>query len=290
MTGCSESSDSTPSPADTTAVTAPSTDIYVTEITMQESRLGVGQPVNITPRVGYDNQPHFTDGGAVLLYTSVREGQADTYRFVFADSTHRAVTTTSTSEYSPTPHGEGFSVVRVESDGTQRLWQFAADGTSPTLLLPGIQPVGYHAWATPSRVALYVLGDPATLHLADLSGGTVDTLARDIGRSLQVVPGREATISFVQHTSDATAQIHLLDATDHTTEPLVATRPGGDFHAWTPGGLLLMAEGAALYQYNPAGNDGWQQIADLTPLRNITRLAVSPGGDRLALVAAEPTD
>lgn len=52
----------------------------------------------------------------------------------------------------------------------------------------------------------------------------------------------------------------------------------------------VRAEGAILYQYDPAGSDGWQQIADLAPLRDITRLAVSPSGDRLALVAAESSD
>ena len=288
--GCAEPSDPTSSTADTTAAAAPSTDIYLAPLQGQGDEARVGAPVSITPRAGYDNQPAFTPDGRAVLYTAVRDGQADTYRYTLADSTRRAVTATPTSEYSPTPHGEGFSVVRVEADGTQRLWQFAADGTAPTLLLPGIQPVGYHAWATPDRAALYVLGDPASLVLANRDAGTADTLARAIGRSLQVVPGREATISFVQHTSDSTAQIHLLDAMTGMTEPLVATRPGGDFHAWTPGGLLLMAEGATLYQYDPSDDAGWRPIADLAPLRDVTRLAVSSRGDRLALVAAEPTN
>ena len=73
-----------------------------------------------------------------------------------------------------------------------------------------------------------------------------------------------------------------------TTESLVDTRPGGDFHAWTPSGLLLMAEESMLYQYDADGAANWQLVADLSPLRDITRLAVSPSGDRLALVAAEP--
>ncbi len=286
--GCAEPSDSTRTAADTTATAAPSTDIHVASLQVQGSGLRVGPPMNITPRAGYDNQPTFTPDGQALIYTSVRDGQADTYRYTFADSTHRAVTDTPTSEYSPTLHDAGFSVVRVEADGTQRLWQFAADGASPSLLLPDIQPVGYHAWVMPDRVVLYVLGDPATLQLAALDAGTADTLARDIGRSLQVVPGRAATVSFVQHT-DSTAHIHLLDAAAGTTEPLVATRPSGDFHAWTPGGLLLMAEGSTLYQHDPSGDDSWQPVADLAPLRDITRLAVSPSGDRLAFVTAEPS-
>jgi Tol biopolymer transport system component len=102
------------------------------------------------------------------------------------------------------------------------------------------------------------------------------------------VPERAATISFVQYTSDSTSQIHLLDTETRATELLVDTRSGGDFHAWTPDGLLLMADGSRLYQYDPEGPGGWQLVADLRPLRDITRLAVSPDGNQLALVAAEP--
>jgi len=286
--GCAEDTEMSPVTADTTAATAPSTDIYLAALSIEDAQLQVEAPRRLTMHAGYDNQPTFTPDGRALLYTSVREGQADTYRYTFADSTHRAVTNTPTSEYSPTPHNDGFSVVRVEADGVQRLWQFAADGTTPSLLLPGIQPVGYHAWATPTRVALFVLGEPATLQLTTLGAGTADTLARNIGRSMHRVPGRSATISFTQYTSDSTSQIQLLDTEAMTTEPLVDTRAGGDFHAWTPDGRVLMAEGATLYQYDPAGTDGWQPIADLRPLQDITRLAVSPDGGQLALVAAEP--
>jgi Tol biopolymer transport system component len=302
--GCTEGTETSSSVADTTAATAPSTDIYLAALSVANGELRVETPRRLTTHAGYDNQPTFTPDGSALLYTSVREVQADTYRYTqdgsvrevqadtyrytFADSTHRAVTNTPTSEYSPTPHEEGFSVVRVEEDGTQRLWQFDAEGTEPSLLLPNIQPVGYHAWVAPSRVALYVLGDPATLQLAELDAETADTLARDIGRSMHRMPGRSATISFTQYTSDSTSSIQLLDTAAMTTEPIVETRAGGDFHAWTPDGRVLMAEGSVLYQYDPDGAEDWQRVADLSPLRDITRLAVSPDGRQLALVAAEP--
>ena len=286
--GCTEGAETSSSTADTTAATAPSTDIYLASLSGEDGELRIETPHRLTTHAGYDNQPTFTPDGSAVLYTSVRAGQADTYRYTFADSTHRAVTTTPTSEYSPTPHEGGLSVVRVEEDGTQRLWQFDMEGTGPSLLLPGIQPVGYHAWATPTRVALYVLGDPATLQLTELDAEAVDTLARDIGRSLHRVPGQSATISFTQYTSDSTSSIQLFDTEAIASEPLVETRAGGDFHAWTPDGRVLMADGSALYQYNPDGAAGWQRVADLSPLQGITRLAVSPDGRQLALVAAEP--
>jgi hypothetical protein len=47
-----------------------------------------------------------------------------------------------------------------------------------------------------------------------------------------------------------------------------------------------MAHDGTLHAWKD-GESGWQVVADLgvLGLRNVTRLAVSPGGDRLAIVA-----
>ena len=56
--------------------------------------------------------------------------------------------------------------------------------------------------------------------------------------------------------------------------------------AWTPDGTLLMAHNGLLHAWRAGGED-WTPIADLGAmgLRNVTRLAVSPKGDRIAIVA-----
>ncbi|NIQ58624.1 MAG: hypothetical protein GWN71_36280, partial [Gammaproteobacteria bacterium] len=65
----------------------------------------------LTDRDGYDNQPSFTPAGDAILYTSIRNGQADTYRIGLAGGEPTRVTHTPESEYSPTPtHGDRFSV------------------------------------------------------------------------------------------------------------------------------------------------------------------------------------
>jgi hypothetical protein len=130
----------------------------------------VGRPVNITNNRGYDNQPAFTPDGAGILFTSVRGGgtQTDIYRYDVQSGALAQVTRTPESEYSPTvtPDGAHISVIRVEADGTQRLWRFTLEGGAPELVLPGIKPVGYHAWADGRTLALFVLGSPASLQLA----------------------------------------------------------------------------------------------------------------------------
>src|SRR5205814_8188927 len=126
---------------------------------------------------------------------------ADIYRYA-GDSVAR-VTTTPESEYSPsiTPDGAGISVVRVERDSTQRLWRFPVDGGPPAVLLEKIKPVGYYAWLDSSTVALYVLGTPDTLEIADIRTRTARVVTTDIGRSLQRVPGGNRA-AFVRHEND----------------------------------------------------------------------------------------
>lgn len=267
----------------------PTTDIYLADLRVERGRVRVGTPVNVTARAGYDNQPCFLRDGRAFLYTSIREdGQADVYRYDLRSSTSARVTTTSESEYSPTPlpRGKGFSAVRVEADSTQRLWAFDLDGGRPRVVLQGIKPVGYHAWGDEYTVGVFVLGTPPTLQVVDARTGEAQVVARDIGRSILRVPRRTA-ISYVQRDSAAGPLVKKVDVRTRVITPLVRTLAGGEFFAWTPGGILLTASGTKLYQWDPRRRPGWEEIADVADagLTSVSRLAVSPRGDRLAIVA-----
>ncbi|MCG8556033.1 MAG: hypothetical protein MJD61_12215, partial [Proteobacteria bacterium] len=174
-----------------TAQGPPSTDIVLVAMHNDQIALPHDQLINLTDRDGYDNQPFFTPDGKALLYTSARDGQTEIYRITLATRTPERVTETPESEYSPTmlPNGDGFSTIRVEADGTQRLWRFDLNGENPALVLDAVKPVGYHAWADGHTLALFVLGDPPTLQQADTRTGRADTLAYGIGRSIHRVPG-----------------------------------------------------------------------------------------------------
>ena len=260
------------------------TDIYLLPLARDEAgRLVAGDPRPVTDRDGYDNQPHFTpDGG--LLYTSIRDGQADTYRHDPSTGETVRVTATPESEYSPTPMpgSDRFSVVRVEADSAQRLWSFASDGTEPRLVLEDVEPVGYHAWSG-DRVALFVLGDPPTLRVADTAGGGVRTAARGIGRSLQSVPERDA-ITFTQEL-EAGWLIRELRPSDGRVRSLAPLLGPDEYHAWTPSGELLTAHGTQVLQLDRATGD-WRPVVELDRygLGAVTRLAVSPDGGLLAVV------
>jgi len=66
--------------------------------------------------------------------------------------------------------------------------------------------------------------------------------------------------------------------------PARATDP---YVAWMPDGAALVALNSTLYRWRP-GEPDWMPVANLAAfgLRDVTRLAVSPQGDRLAMVAS----
>lgn len=273
------------------ATAPPATDIYLAPLRVEDGRVVVGAPVNVTARPGYDNQPFFLPDGRAFLYTSIREdSQADIYRYDLDHLTSVRLTTTRESEYSPTPlpEGTGFSVVRVEADSAQRLWVLDEDGTRPRLVLDSIQPVGYQAWGDAHTVVLFVLGSPPTLQIADTRapGARGAVVAQNIGRSLQRVPG-SALVAFLQRDSIAGNWIKEVNPQTKAVTPLVRAPAGADFFTWTPDGIALAGRGTQLYQWNPRRSLTWEEIADFSAagLTNVTRLAVSPKADRLAIVA-----
>jgi tricorn protease-like protein len=268
-------------------------DIFVVGVKSSKGKLEFGQPANITNRAGYDNQPSFLPDGQSLLYTSQREGeQTDIYRYDFKTAQSTRLTSTTEGEYSPTlmPGGKFFSVIRVEADKTQRLWKFPLAGGEPTLVLPNIKPVGYHLWLDERTLALFILGAegrPNTLQLVPTDMSFLDTIHVNIGRALHLVP-RRAAFSFVHKISPDEWLIKVFDLKTHRSTTLFKTLPRSEDLAWTPDGTILMAQDAKLFQWNPAAPTAdWQQIADFSAagLKRITRLALSPKADRLALVA-----
>lgn len=223
----------------------------------------------------------------------------DIYEFDRTTRRTRQLTRTAEGEYSPTvPRTrptraalarDGFTVIRVEADGTQRLWQFDRDGQNPVLVLADIKPVGYHAWIDGDRLALYVLGTPATLQIARVSTGTADTMARDIGRTLRLVPGT-SLVSIVQKEGPERYALTSVDPASGRAERIAETVPGSfdrDYE-WMPDGrTLLMSAGTRIFAWSRGSR--WREVLDVAAhkLGAVTRLAVSPNGDALAVVTAE---
>jgi len=272
----------------TAGAQSPDTDIFVGEVSGSGANVSFAGWKNVTQRPGYDNQPSFTPDGTTILYTVQSDGQTDIYRYDLATGSNEPVTSTAESEYSAAvmPGGERFSVIRVEADSTQRLWSFRMDGSAPALVLDDVAPVGYHAWLDERTLGLFVLGRPPTLQIADSRTGEAQIRAHDIGRSLHRVPGRQA-VSFL-HRDGGVSSIRSLDPHTGAARDLAPPLEGSQDYAWTPDGVLVMGSESAIYIFDPLTDSRWRKVADLADvgIEGITRLAVSPDGRHIAVVAA----
>ena len=266
---------------------APGTDIYLVSMTWSNGDLSFGAATNVTDRAGYDNQPSFLPDGSAVLYTSNRGDQTDIFRYDITTRANSAVTSTSPeSEYSATvtPLGNTFSVIRVEADSTQRLWQFDLDGGNPQVLLTDIMPVGYQAWGNANILGIFVLGSPATFQLADIRTGVGEIVAYNVGRSIHKVPNRHA-ISFTHRVPEF--WIKEIDIHSREVRPIVKLMDS-EFYAWTPDGSILSGSGSKLFRWSRIRGSDWEEVADFSDsgLQSISRLAVSPNGDWVAIVGA----
>ena len=308
----------------------PNTDIYLLDITTdKKGNLHFENPALITKNDKYDNQPWWSLDGTYLLYASVRDTfKADIYKYNLTDrKTSVLINTPLTAEYSPVMMANkiNISVVQVVQDDTTQIFAKCDNKEDQCYnLLPKFKgQVGYYAWIDANRVALYVLGDPATLLLADVSNGSIDTIAEDVGRCVQKLPGKNLQIGFVDKSSNPW-QIKLYDPKSKKITNVVNTLEDEEDFCFMPDGSLLMGHGSELFHYVPPAsviantttrtytspygqakkeedkkdekksdksnpNAPWESVADFdgTAVEYFYRLAVSPKGDKIAIVTYE---
>ena len=288
-----------PAPADyvPTATGVPATDIWLGTLVRDGGALGVSGLEQATDRDGYDNQPSFLlDGSAILFTVALERRQTEIMRLeVTSGATSAAgpveqLTHTEASEFSALqiPGQEAFSAIH-ELRGKQYLWRYDLAGEPVGPIFATAEPVGYFAWANEQVVTMFILGDPATLQVGDALSGEIRTVAENPGRSIHRIPGTEET-SFVRKVSDEEWWLERLDPVAGTTVRITRTLPGREDYAWTPEGEILMGDGSRLFSWSE-GSD-WTEIGDFSDLgvEGITRLAVSPDGVRIAIVANRPGD
>lgn len=266
------------------------TDIYLAPLRLRDGWVAVGSARNLTNRAGYDNQPYFSPDGRSILYTArIGDTQTDIFRYDIRTNRNAQVTRTPESEYSPTPTPTGgFSVIRVEADSAQRLWRFDDNGANPRVLLPTVRPVGYQAWINPNSLALFVLGSPASLRLGNVRSGQADSLVANIGRAIQKIPRYEGA-SFVQRGADSVMWVQRVNGGTRAIKPIAKLPAGSEYHAWTPRGALLTTNGSKLLEWTPINGGEWREVADFSAQGiRLSRIAISPRGDWIALVGERP--
>lgn len=268
----------------------PATEIYLLDLTVKKKSVSLNNPVNITNHRGYDNQPAFHPTATKIYYSSFNDdGRSDIRMYNYENRQTSNITETPEREYSPTvtPDREHLSCIIQRDSGAQDLGKYHIDG-GPAEVIVDHLIVGYHVWADNSHLALFVLGEPNTLHYLRLPTKKDTILAENIGRSLHRIPG-EPAISFVHKISEKEWLIKRFNTHTMTVTTIAPTLPGRDDMCWLPDGKILMSDGASFYFLQPGPNAEWKKVESpiLPALKGITRLAIGGKGKKIAVVTEE---
>ncbi|CAN5152744.1 hypothetical protein BH09BAC3_BH09BAC3_16660 [soil metagenome] len=267
------------------------TDIFLFDLSVKKDKVVASKPINITKHKGYDNQPSFHPALPMIYYSSFDEaGRADIISYNYKTGKAAAITQTPEKEYSPTVtlDQQSLSCIIQRDDGKQDLGKYPIDGGQPFVIIDNMK-VGYHVWADNSHLGLFILGTPNTLHYLLLPIKKDTIIAENIGRSLHRIPG-QAAISFVHKVSDSEWVIKRLDNKTLEVTTLINTLPGREDLAWTPDGKIIMSDGTKLFFAQPGKGKAWTALdisSGFEVLKNVTRVAVSADGKKLAVVVVE---
>ncbi len=93
-------------------------------------------------------------------------------------------------------------------------------------------------------------------------------------------------MSFVSKAYESAAWVMSLDVDTRAVQPLTRLPDKTEDYAWLPDGRLVAGSGSQLLVCDLTRQAQWTPFADLAAdgVSGITRLAVSPSGDRLAIV------
>jgi hypothetical protein len=267
------------------------TDIFLADLRLEQDAIVLGTPARLTDRAGYDNQPWFLPDGSALLYVSDAAGSMDVFRHDIESGRSVQLTRTPQHEFSPSLPGDGtrMLVVRWEADMSDgALWWYSADGEPLAEATGSVPRVGYYAFADAGTLALFINDDVQSFVLADARTGETARIGEGMGGSApRPIAGRPGSVSFLRQHSDGSWWLSRLDTASREVTALVRMLDGVVHYSWTADGSVLAASGATLHRWRP-GSDGWQAVAsfDDPSLQSISRIALSPAGDRIALVAA----
>jgi hypothetical protein len=236
---------------------------------------------------GYNNQPAFFSADELYLTVQMPNDttQTDIVSLNLATKQRTQVTATpKTAEYSaqPMPGGRRFSSVRVEEDGTQRLWSFPLDRSdNGRPEFPKISGVGYHCWLRDTLAALFIVGEnsqPHTLYACGTKGQKLVRIAANVGRGLQALPNGK--LAYVIKATEQTWFLKTWDPRKQSSEQVIKMPLGVEDFALLPDGAYIAGSKSKLYIYKPGRTPDWLEISDLSRygVRNITRLAVYKDG------------
>ncbi|PHS64140.1 MAG: hypothetical protein COB12_08370 [Flavobacterium sp.] len=266
----------------------PNTEIYLMDIAVSETEFTISNFRNNSNNEGYDSQPSFADNNT-LLYARTHQGQTDIARYIISENNYYWINhSTSGGEYSPQifPKSKNVTAVRLDTSGLQRLYLYDFKTMKPTLLINDLQ-VAYYSFYDKKTILSSVLSKGnLDLVISNLSEKTNDTLVENVGRSIHKVPYTKGEMSYTSVNEDGNMDVFQLDMKSLESFFVAELPVGIQDHIWLDESKLLIGSRDKLFMLDLFGNGDWKLVADLSEykIKEITRLAISPDGKKLAIV------
>ncbi len=274
--------DDTPPPA------FPETEIFLFDYAADKSTDALSNGVNVTSRKGYDNQPFFTKDSDTFLYARDDGTQTDIWEYDLSARTHRQITSTDKSEFSPTPSPDN-SKISMVFERNLSIWHLDREDTNApkwSLETANIEePVGYFArnydtgdiiyWSRYGFNVALTNSDKSEYHY--ISGNALPATPH-------LIPGTDE-FSFVHRQGNDQVWIKAFDPATKAIRPLTPVVGSNHNYTWAPDGAILQIEDNKVHRWHETTGQ-WNVIADLSDhgLKSANRIAVSPDSSKIAIV------
>jgi hypothetical protein len=274
----------------TSVAQLPKTDIYLavfSDMSSQPQLMSVTF-LNDFNKNGYNNQPNFVSKDELFVTVGKDTNKyTDLYRvninskefFKFSD-------TDGISEFSAnqTPQKGRVTCVRIEPDGKdQSLWSYPEDRSGPGFrILPSLKNIGYYSWLSKNEVALFLVGSPHKLVIADIATGKNTLVSENIGRCLKY--DGKSQLFFVHKITPDTWQLKSYHAPSKKIATICQMPAGREDFELLPNGNILTSDGSKIKMLQPGLSDMWREIADMADrgIHHINRITAS--GDKVVFV------
>ena len=129
-------------------------------------------------------------------------------------------------------------------------------------LLPVQTNVGYHCWLRDELVALFIVGEPHKLAIANTLDKSVTILTSNIGRCFQRLAN--GNLAYIHKATENNWTIKELNINTMKSKTIVSTVPQSEDFVILPNNTFLMAYGSKLFKYRKGWDTNWLEVADFS--------------------------
>jgi hypothetical protein len=262
------------------------TEVWVGPLDLSGGGFVVGELTNISNHAGYDNQPSFGPDGSWLLFTQEADSldtsgngvHAVRYELRSGKSTLLPLA----RGFSPTPAENGSRLLLLREGA---VWLHDAQGRKVRKVVETTE-AGYFARFDDRTWALFMNDKERRIVLYDAATKTLETMDKGAITAPYRIPEIRAVSYVVQEGEKKT--LRRLDlATKKVNVLTEIALPTGGHHVWLSRGSILFASGNTIVEWTPTSPERFVKIHEFShpDLQGITRIAISPQGDRIAIVS-----